>query len=893
MENKKINTREKPYPLLSTKLFMPQLQQGCVLRQALIDRLNKARHKRLTLISAPAGFGKTTLLLQWIFQNRIPAAWISLDTSDSDPASFLCYLIAALQKITEHTGDAVLSMMQSPHPPPFQTILIHLMDEISHINKDFILVMDDYHTIENPDIHTTVNFILAHLPPKMHVVISTRTDPPLPLARMTSRHQITEIRSSDLCFTLDETVSFFNETMNLNLSRDDISRLESRTEGWIAGLQLAGLSMQGREDLPDFIDAFAGDNRHIADYLVDEVLNLQPDPIQDFLLKTSILGRFKDELCDFITQGKDARKILGMLEASNLFIIPLDDRRGWYRYHQLFADLLRLKLDQTDKTLAPDLHKKASLWFEKNDYREEAIDHALAAKDYFSAANLIETFTEAVWQGGEQVTLFRWADQLPEEYILSRPNLCLFHARVLFESGHQDAAERKLSRLEKAEGLSCASTPAGIQGRIAAVKAYMAGRRGDTQGIVTYSQQALAALPEKDSVWRAIVAISSGLAHELAGDSTAAITAHTEAVAAARKAGNVYFYLITRLWLAIALKDVGRLPEAMEICRQLLDEVNEKKLSFNVAVGHAFGGWSEILYELNRLDEACDYSQKSIALMEQGHDVSHLGRRYSYLVKILCSKGNIAGAEKTVLKMEKLMQTSDMPPWTTTRIEAVKARIWLMKGNLAALEKWVTRCGLTLDRPPTLLKDDEYIMFARILVAQGRFNDAGAVLNQLLQMEARAGRILSQIEILLIKALALKKETKQTQSMAAVMKALSLAEPGGYIRIFADEGPPLAGLLEKLPDSGQTALGAFVKKVLSKCGSGKSPGTDPGLGEPLSRRELEVLRLIASGLSNNKIMETLFISLPTVKTHCRNLYVKLNVHSRTQAVSKARYLGLL
>jgi LuxR family maltose regulon positive regulatory protein len=432
-----------------------------------------------------------------------------------------------------------------------------------------------------------------------------------------------------------------------------------------------------------------------------------------------------------------------------------------------------------------------------------------------------------------------------------------------------------------------------FQGRIAAIKAYMATRRGDLPSISKYSKQALDYLSEEDSTWRAIIATTSGIAYDLEGDGRAAIEAHLEAVEAARKAGNVYLYLINRLWVTIALKYAGRLPEAMSLCRQLLNEIHDKTLTFNVAVGHVWGIWGELLYELNELDEAYRYAKKGVELLEQGHDVSHLGHRYCCLARILCSKKDLAGAAEIVSKMDELLRSSVIPPWVTTQIKAVEARIYLMKGNAEALVKWVEECGLKPDDECSWKHDAEQIMLARILIAQRRLNEALELLDRLAAESEKAGRRLYQIETLGIQALAFKKVKNESKSIAAVKKALALAEPGGYTRVFVDEGPPMAKLLEKILDAKEDIPRAFVKKLLSAFKLRRIVKHHDGLLEPLSERELEVLRFIAAGLSNKKITEELYISMSTVKTHLRNIYGKLDVHSRTEAVAKAKDLGIL
>ena len=908
MENRTTYINNTQYPLLENKLYIPPPRPDLVRREHLLERLNEGINQKLMLISAPAGFGKTTLLSEWISRSELPVAWISLDKGDNDSVHFIHYLIAALQQIEMNIGRAALSMLQSPQRPPIEPIMINLIKDISDIPNNCVLVLDDYHSIDTKQNHNLVESLIDYLPTQLHLVIATRVDPPLSLARLRGHNQLTELRATDLSFSHSEMTVFFNQVMNLRLSSHEISILESCTEGWIAGLQLAALSMQGREDIASFIKTFAGDDRHIVDYLAEEVLNLQSKQIQDFLLQTSILNRLSGPLCDFVTGQENGQEILADLERANLFIIPLDNKRWWYRYHHLFSDLLRQRLHQIHSLCVRDLHNRASEWYEYNEFGEEAIEHALMAEDFKRAARLVEELFEAIWQRGEPTRMFRWIEALPDECVISSPNLCIIHAWVLCDNGQPQSAERSLKTAErmldstdhkntimpKGESARQPSlTNSELQGRIAAIRAYIATNRGDVRSIVKFSGQALQLLHKGDSTWRAGVALSLGMAHTFKGDNVSAIKALSEAVTASKTTGNINLYLVANFWLVVSLKYSGQLPRAVDLCKQLLRVINEEKLTHTTIEGGLFGVLGEVLYELNEIDEALNYAKKGLILLEQGHYVGYSGWAYFCLLKILSAKQDFPGIKESIRKIEKLEQISDVPSWITHRTEAWKARIWLMNGKLDRAVSWAEERGLELVNDLTPLRETEHIMFARILVAQDRLNGAVGLLERLSREAERGGRILGLIEILLVKALALKAQRNITEALTTLKEALSLAEPGGYIRIFLDEGLPIAELLKELLAQKADVPRGYVKKLLSAFSLDKFTETDDGLVEQLSERELEVLWLIAAGLSNKKIMDELFISLSTVKTHLRNIYGKLNVHSRTEAIVKAKELELL
>jgi LuxR family maltose regulon positive regulatory protein len=909
-----IKIKDSQYPLLETKLYVPQPRPDLIQRTHLTERLNMGINNKLILISAPAGFGKTTLISEWISQSEIPVTWISLDKSDNDPVHFMYYLIAALKSINANIGEPALTMLHSSQQPPIESIMPNLIKEITDIPYDCVLVLDDYHSIDAKQVHTIVEFLLDHLPPQMHIVITTRVDPPLPLARLRVRNQLTEVRASDLCFTIAEVTEFFNKMMNLELSSHDISMLESRTEGWIAGLQLAALSMQGRKDIQMFIKTFAGDDRHIVDYLAEEVLNLQPEHVQNFLLQTSILNRLSESLCDFVTDQKGSQKMLDELERANLFIVSLDNKRQWYRYHHLFADLLRQRLYQTKSNLVPELHLRASRWCEQNKLVDDAVEHALTAKDFERAAYLIKEHVDALWQRFAHTKLYRWLAELPDNFISSSPSLCIFRAWDQLVRGQQDAAEQSLQAaeqgLETSPDRTTESSPIELnqlpdsesmklRGRAASIRAFLAFFRGDMSGIISYARQALEYLPEQDLTWRSSITIALGDAHSIKGDLGAAYNAQLEALKVCKGADDIHLVMLANMKFAITLRSQGKLQRTIELCRQQVQFSKECGLSQTGMVGLLSAIWGEVLAELNDLDGALQLTKKCDELIKGGENVAMLGRSYQCLIRILFSRGDLAGAEEIIQKMEKIARKSDVPPWITIQMTAWQVRLWLAQDKLDAASRWVGECGLYADGESTLPHEIDYVVLikyitlARILIAQEQLEKAIGLLQHLLDAAEAGGRTTRVIEIRLLQALAFRAGGDTLQAMTSLGQALSIAEPGGYIRIFIDEGPPIAELFEIILDKKIDIPRVYIKKLLSAFRLHRLVETDNGLVERLSERELEVLRMITGGLSNKQIMEELFLSLSTVKTHIRNIYSKLNVHSRMEVTVKARELNLL
>ena len=869
--------------------------------------------RKLTLISAPAGFGKTTLLGEWRMMylgSEFPLAWVSLEEADNDPSRFLSYLVAALQAIEADAGESALASLRSPQPPPVESVLAAIINDITAIPKDFALVLDDYHVIEAEPVHDAVTFLLDHLPPQMHLVIAARTDPPLPLARLRAQGQLTELRAAELRFRPEEASAFLKDVMGLSISARDVEALEERTEGWIAGLQLAALSMQDREDISGFIAAFTGSNRYILDYLAEEVLQKQPERVQTFLLQTSILDRLSSALCDAVTGENESQEMLERLEQANLFTVPLDEDRRWYRYHHLFAEFLRARLRRIQPERVPELHRRAAEWYEDHGSIAEAVRHALAAEDFERAARLVEQTRGAMITRDELNTLLGWLQGLPDELVRSRPPLCLAYAWVLILTGQVDAVEVRLRDAEVALGAGGAEPVerARVLGEVAAARAEVARMRGELPRAIELSHQALEILPEDTLLLRSVVALNLGSAYWTSGDVAAASRASSEAANLSQAAGNFYVTLVALRGLALVKAAQGRLREAAELYRRALGLGLEQGYELLPVMGYAHIGLGELLREWNDLEAASHHLTEGIELCKQGGLVVPLPDGYISLSRVKQARGDVVDAFATVQEAEQLVQRHDIT-LIIAKLAAHRARLSLAKGDVAAAARWARESAVSLDDEPSFQNEFEHITLARVLIAKDGSKEALRLLERLLEAAEADGRTGSEIEIFALKALALRAAGDTAGAVNALAKALSLAEPEGYVRIFADEGAPIAALLQKVIQSQRDARLAakipnisrrYVGQLLAAIRAGSasptavSPRETAGSHvEPLSERELEVLRLIASGASNRDIARKLFVSLATVKTHINNIYRKLEVRTRTQALARARELDLL
>jgi LuxR family maltose regulon positive regulatory protein len=903
-------------PILTTKLYIPPARPELVSRPRLIERLNAGLPgqsdgfaRKLTLISAPAGFGKTTLLSEWVAGGCGPrrrVAWLSLDADDNDPARFWSYLFAALQTVQADLGGAAVAALHSPQPLSTETLLTGLINEIAGIPDPLTLVLDDLHTITAVPIHDALVFLVDHPPPQMHLVLCSRADPPWPLAGRRARGELTELRARDLRFTVEEAAAFLNGVHRLELSTEDVAALDARTEGWIAGLQMATLSMREHRDRPAFIASLGGTHRFILDYLVEEVLGRQSDDVQDFLLRTSILERMTAPLCDALTDRGDSQAILVRLEQANLFLRPLDDERRWYRYHHLFVDLLRSRLQQAHPDLAPMLHGRAGQWYEQHGLITEAVRHALAAGDMERVARLVEEHALAMMGHGELATVTRWLDMLPDERVRARPWLSVARAWALLYLGQLATVEPLLRDAENAaRRLEGEGRARHIEGHIAAIRAEAAYVWGDISRTAEHSREALARLPMGDSMARGFAAAHLAYASYRSGDLAAAEQALADAYAIARTTGDNHVAVMVLCDLATVQMDRGQLDRVVatiERALHLADHDAGRRGQRPPSSGHAYTYMARVLLERNDLAGALQYAQEGNRLCRLWGQPETLTGSYYSLARVLQASGKTKEAVRTIEQARRL--AGDLPAWIAARVLAQEAHVRLAAGDLHAADRWRRESGLSAEDLPGFQQRFLYRTLARVLIALGKaqsdvllLDKAAGLLSRLLEVAEPTGAMGYAIEVLALQAMALQARGKRRQALAALERALALAGPEGYVRTFIDEGEPMGALLRRAAARGIAP--AYVRKLLVALESeggeerGAAVATASSPAEPLSERELEVLRLLNTPRSSTDIARDLYISTNTVRSHMKSIYRKLDVHSRKEAIARARELDLL
>jgi LuxR family maltose regulon positive regulatory protein len=918
------------------------------------------------LVSAPAGFGKTTLLSECVFHcgahDRV--AWVSLDKGDNVPNRFWTYVIAALQTLPAFqeagVGEAAQAMLQSSQVPSIKGLLVGLINEIAeltahtdHSGDAYMLVLDDYQLIAENTIHEELLFFLDNLPPQMHLVILGRADPPWPLARLRARGELAELRAPDLRFTPEEARAFLNDAMRLELSADDVITLEARTEGWIAGLQMAAVAMRGSARqgtlsvggrrraestlwVSDFVRSFTGSHRFVLDYLVEEVLEQQPPAVQEFLFRTSILERMTAPLCDALLEvgewklesdsgavptpasnfSSASQQILEQLEAANLFVIPLDDERRWYRYHQLFGDLLKNRLEHRVgvQGFVP-LHRRASEWYEEADLVEEAVAHAFAAGDVARAARLLEQHALAIMVRGRLFTLPQWIEALPQDQVRTRPRLCVYQAWTRYWTGSRELVEECLLNAEQALSArgerAAGATPLAeaerqqVAGYVAAIRAFQAVTSGDIPTTQDTARTASELLPEGNYM-RCLATLALAGAHSSQGDPVTAQKVYAEASASARREGYRSLDASITTYLGMQQAKQGRLHEAADTYREAVDQATNPSGRQLLAAGFPLVKLGDLYREWNNLEMAGDLLHRSVEICAQWGQVDILGEGYLSRARLQLAQGDRESALSILLKGEQLAQEAQVDPYIVTGLIDCRLRLWLSAGDLDAAVRWAEASGLNVDDDLSYHHDLHHINLARVMVARGAQEPSGPYLDDALRLLDRlaaaaemAGWVDKQIQISILRALALRTQDAQKMAIDALHQASYLAQPGGYVRTFLDEGTPMVELLQAAVARG---IGAeYVAKLLAALHPSDFEDVQgaparlraPTLVEPLTERELEVLRLLTTKLSVPEIADQLYVAVSTVRSHTKNIYGKLGVHSRLEAVARAEELGLL
>ncbi len=905
--------------LLTTKFHVPRIPKRLVHRPHLNQLLQRGLEQPLTLIAAPAGFGKTMAVCDWIRQQALPVAWVSFDEHDNEPVQFWTYVLTAVERLYPGSATTALAMLQTPHIPPISRVLHTFLNALSAGARDLVLVLDDYHLITEPALHETLALLLEHPPAQFHLYLLTRAEPSLPLSRLRAYGQVNELRTEDLRFHLDEVSTFLHQCMDLPLPAEDVAQLARRIDGWVAGLQLVSLSLRGHVDPSRFVATFGGSHRDVLAYLVREVLARQTEDVYTFLLQTSLLERMTGPLCDALTGQRNGQEMLEHLERANLFLVPLDDEGRWYRYHHLFADLLRHRLHQEASEQVPLLQRRAAHWFEREGWAVEAVQHWLAVSDEASAARVIEQSARTMMMRGEISMLRRLLEQLPEQVILQRPHLCLFRVQLHFTVGLYDAAERLLVRLEAtlrqatpAESALAAdeqvvtaeadnaSESNALFGGIAAAKAQIATTHGDGTAALAYAQAALTRSPEEDSYNRCAVMLTLANAYYLLGKPQEADSAYAEASRLGFASGNLLMAMLATGVRSLSLFQRGRLRLAADLCRQSIHVAEARGSTARALAGQAYVQLGEILYAWYDLAEARLALEQAIALGKEWANAEDQISGHALLAQVHQAQGQIATAQGEIRQAEELLQTEQISPWLPAYVGWVKASLAYRQGRVASAEQWIQERGQAdLGGSARLYHQElKHLTVAHVLMAQEKWQEAAALLEQLRHAIAEEQQGYA-IDTLVLLALVQQAQGESPQALETLTQALSAALPEGYLRPFIEAGLPLRSLLVRLRE--QQAKGSDMRRALDgllaafeqRAGKPRWHVVDQPSLEPLSEREREVLQLLAQGHSNQAIARHLVISIGTVKTHLHHLYAKLPATDRHQAVKRASELGLL
>jgi LuxR family maltose regulon positive regulatory protein len=895
--------------MLLTKLHIPSAGNNIVHRADLFEKLNSGLSRKLILISAPAGYGKTTLLSDWINQTKTQVAWLSLDNRDNDAAVFLSYVISGIQNIHNEFGQSALKLLNSPNPSSVESIAGLLINELLSINQNVLLVIDDFHLIRSNEVLKLVTYFLEHIPGNIHFVIMTRSDPALSLSRLRSQHQLVELRSSDLSFSANDISVLFNKKLRLGLSLDDVYSLETKTEGWIAGLQLAALSMQGRDDISEFIHDLKGDNRYIMDYLMEEVLKIQTEEIKDFLIKTSVLEQMSAPLCNALLNRNDSQPVLESLEKNNMFVIPLDANRTWYRYHHLFAGLLKQRFLQFDQGKIEEIHNKASEWFEENALHELAIDHALEIRNFDRSIQILGRIVERLWEVGQHSAILRYGSLLPEEVIKSNQEFALYYSWILITTGQVAESEKYLIHSQKAidaiinGDVSARKTnPANrfLLGKLATTLAYMKLFSAPPATIIKYSEIAIDNLSETNPLWTGWAWYFIGNAELVRGDVHKGLDAFNCALEYSKKTDNIY--LITTITSTIVSRrcGLGQYKLAFALCADTLSLMNKRGFSGIAKVEWVFSGLFSMMSVIQciwtNFDEALENAKTAYKLCENARDIRYRIMAllaYSYALHAVEDKER---AFDKIRELEDVLKRYKIAPFLAATYIGWKIYLLIEKHEIDKAADFAKEVGLEQNPKITFETLYSYIHFARLLLLQNEITRAEELMSEIYEIAKKSNGIERQIDLKLVYVLMDIGRNEHEKAVSEYIDALEMAAEENLIIHFLFDLDQMGVLLNdvysrhaagrtRIPD---TFMQKFRQAVDSKIKQSKG-SRDLGL----SAREIETLKLMAENLSNQELADKLFVSINTVKTHLKNIYLKLGVDSRTKAVKKAKELILI
>jgi len=895
--------------MLQTKLQIPRLKENLVHRSELFNKLEEGLNRKLILISAPAGFGKTTLLTDWIEHKKVRFLWISLDKSDKDSVEFLSYIITSIQTINPKLGASAAKLLTSPNRSTNESIIRLLINDLLIIKQDFLLILDDFHLADTKEISEIISYLLERIPANFHIAISTRSDPIMPLARLRSQHQLVELRSSDLGFSAHDIYTLFNKKLKINLSINDAQSLAAKTEGWVAGLQLTALSLHGHGDVSEFIKALSGDNRYIMDYLMEEVLKIQSDDIKEFLLQTSMLEKFSASLCNSILDRNDSQLIIERLEKSNLFVIPLDSERKWYRYHHLFTDLLKQRLLLKDPNVVEDLYKKSAKWFEENKMYDLAITHTLVLKNHEKVIQLLEEIVEQMWKDGLHKAIYAYGDLIPEDLITGYPNFCLYYSWVLINTGKTEKARPLLSEAQKLttekvdqkivskQDLTDAKS---LLGKIAVAFTHLMSNEEKPEKILAYCLIAMENLTEKDALWLGWAWKSKGRIELGSGNNKLGMEALLTAIAYGKKSGNLYLISSATLTLVFHEAMFGKHKSSYKRCTNLLTYLNQEGYGELAKAEWTYAGlftmmsvkecvWTNFdkaLESVKTAYELCknekDITQKIIALLA-----------YSY---ILHARGDKIGAEHRLIELEEVMKQYKISPYIITTYVGWKTYLLIESNQYDQAHRFLSKCGIDVDKDINYHNEHSFLNFARLLVVQDRFDEARSILSKISSLVSTIGKTDTLVQVEIQYAIINKNTGFEEEAIKHLVEAMEYAVKEELLIFFLFDLAVLDPLLEKVYTIQATTktkiTKAFIKKLKSAIKK-KNQQIKLHANFELSDRELDTLRLISENLTNKEMAEKLFVSVNTVKTHLKKIYLKLDVNSRSKALAKAKDLQLI